>query len=111
MKPTDRKHLLIIGKSAIERHRFVEDLVSNTNKEIYSFQPYLKSFEDYIENVRRNFPFVPINWAEQNPNKWTINQVWDFHLDWTENTNGILIVIEEFGGMEERWKLEILRVI
>lgn len=55
------------------------------------------------------FPFVPLGWDEQNPKKWTLNQVWDFHLDWTDDAKSILIIIEEFENIEDNWKQEIIR--
>jgi len=108
-KNLKNKHLLIIGKNFSERHKYITELVKETNKIIYRFQPQIQTFDEYIEQVRKLFPFIPTNWKEQNPNKWTSNQVWDFHLDWTEKTHDILIIIEELGHMEEEWKLEIIR--
>nr|WKN34900.1 hypothetical protein K4G66_21225 [Tunicatimonas sp. TK19036] len=108
LKSIDKKHLLIVGKSERERHDFVNRLISTSNKQTYKFPPHIERFDQYIDQVRKLFPFVPIYWNEQNPKKWTINQVWDFHLDWTNNTHSILIVIEEFGKMEKEWKIEIL---
>lgn len=109
MKSVHNKHILVVGKTPLERHEFVEGFILESNKEIYRLKSNLKSFEEYIENVRYSFPFIPSNWSEQNPKKWTLNQVWDFHLDWTHDTKGILIIIEEFGKMEEKWKTEIIR--
>ncbi|SDK66313.1 hypothetical protein SAMN05421823_103221 [Catalinimonas alkaloidigena] len=108
-KITEKKHLLIVGKSAEARHELVNSLVETSNRQVYRFPANIERFDEYLEHMRRLFPFVPINWKEQNPKKWTLNQIWDFHLDWTDHTHSILIVIEEFGEMEERWKIEILR--
>jgi hypothetical protein len=105
----DKKHLLIVGKSKTERRTFLNNIISATDKIIYRFPADIRTFDEYIEQVRILFPFIPINWHEQNPKKWTRNQVWDFHLDWTNNSHSILIIIEEFGSMDESWKLEILR--
>lgn len=109
VKNIDKKHLLIVGKSEEARREFVNRLLETSNKQIYKFPANIERFDQYIEQVRKLFPFIPVNWDEQNPKKWTLNQVWDFHLDWTNNTHSILIVIEEFGKMEEGWKIEILR--
>jgi hypothetical protein len=108
-KDLDRKHLLIVGGKRDDRHEFLNDLISGTNKQVYRLSPNLRTFDEYIEQARKLFPFVPTNWKEQNPKNWTRNQVWDFHLDWTENTHSILIIIEEFGEMEPNWKVEIIR--
>lgn len=108
-KDLDRKHLLIVGGKKDDRHKFLNDLLSGTNKEVYRLSPNLRTFDEYIEQIRKLFPFVPTNWKEQNPTNWTRNQVWDFHLDWTENTHSILIIIEEFGDMESAWKVKIIR--
>ena len=109
IKTISKKHLLVIGKSEKERHEFVDNVVETSSKQVYRFPTNIKNYYEYIDQVRTLFPFIPINWEEQNPNKWTYNQVWDFHLDWTDNTHSILIVIEEFGKMEEKWKVAILR--
>jgi hypothetical protein len=105
----DRKHLLVVGRSAKDRENFLDHLITTSNKVVYRFPKNIISFEEYIEQVRQLFPFVPTNWHEQNPKKWMRNQIWDFHLDWASNTHSILIVIEEFGQMEKNWKIEILR--
>ncbi|MDD2797860.1 MAG: hypothetical protein PHV20_04630 [Bacteroidales bacterium] len=109
IKDLNNKHLLIIGENFNDRHKYINELVKDTNKIIYRFQPNIQTFDKYIEQVRKLFPFIPTNWKEQNPNKWTRNQVWDFHLNWTEKTHSILIIIEELGQMEENWRLEIIR--
>src|SRR5687768_495521 len=108
-KDFNRKHILIVGKKREDRLRFLNDLIAGTNKLVYRFPPNLQTFDEYIEQVRKLFPFVPTNWDEQNPKKWTRNQVWDFHLDWTENTHSILVILEEFGEMDTDWKFEIIR--
>jgi hypothetical protein len=104
-----RKHVLVVGKSSADRSKFADGIIAASNKVLYRFPKEIRSFDEYIEQVRTLFPFVPKAWHEQNPKKWTRNQVWDFHLDWTDNTHSILIIIEEFGGMEESWKTEIIR--
>jgi len=105
----DKKHVLIVGKTSNERHKFVNELITGTNKVVYRFPTNLKTFDDYIDQARNLFPFVPSTWKKQNPKKWTRNQVWDFHLDWTENTHSILVILEEFGEMEINWRFEIIR--
>jgi hypothetical protein len=109
IKDIDRKHILIVGKSSNDRLKFLNELITGTNKKAYRFPPNLRTFDEYIEQVRKLFPFVPTTWKEQNPKKWTRNQVWDFHLDWTENTHNILVILEEFGEMEANWKFEIIK--
>ncbi|WP_282068312.1 hypothetical protein [Olleya namhaensis] len=108
-KYTDKKHLLIVGKSENERKKYVDNIISTSDKVIYRFKRNLKDFDEYIEEVRNIFPFIPYSWDEQNPKKWTLNQIWDFHLDWTDNTFNILIVLEEFDEIEDNWKTEIIR--
>lgn len=105
----ENKHLLIIGNSKLKRKKYVDELISKTNKVVYRFQYNLNSFDNYIEQVREIFPFVPLGWKEQNPKKWSLDQIWDFHLDWTNYTSGILIILEEFEKIEEEWKMEIIR--
>lgn len=108
-KYTDKKHLLIVGKSEKERKNYVENIISTSNKVIYRFKRHINDFDEYIEQVRNIFPFIPFNWDEQNPKKWTLNQIWDFHLDWTDDTFNILIILEEFDEIEDNWKTEIIR--
>lgn len=108
-KYTDKKHLLIVGKSEKERKNYVDNIISSSNKVIYRFERNLNNFDEYLEQVRNIFPFIPYNWDEQNPKKWTLNQVWDFHFDWTDDTNSILIILEEFEKIEDEWKIEIIR--
>ena len=109
MRNITEKHLLIVGKSEIERKKTVDKLVATSDKVIYRLQPNLISFDNYIEEVRNKFPFIPLGWNEQNKKKWTLNQIWDFHLDWTDDTFNILIILEEFNKIEENWKTEIIR--
>jgi hypothetical protein len=109
IKEIARKHILIVGKNSNERHNFLNGLIKGENKIVYRFRPNIQTFSEYIEQVRELFPFIPTTWQEQNPKKWTRNQIWDFHLDWTNNTYSILIVIEEFGDMEIKWKYEIIK--
>ncbi|MCZ8214834.1 MAG: hypothetical protein O9262_01275 [Cyclobacteriaceae bacterium] len=108
-KDIDKKHILIVGQNANNRLKFLNELIAGTNKVVYRFPPDLKTFDDYIEQVRELFPFIPATWEEQNPKKWTSSQVWDFHLDWTGSTHSILILLEEFGQMEASAKFEIIR--
>ena len=109
IKDVDKKHILIVGKTQVDRSEFLNGLIAGTNNLVYRFPPFLRTFDEYIEEVKKLFPFVPANWKKQNPKKWTKDQVWDFHLDWTEYTHSILIIIEEFGEMEAPWKVEIIR--
>lgn len=108
-KELNRKHIIIVGRKHDDRRKFLNDLIASTDKQVYRLSPNLRTFDDYIEQVRKIFPFVPTDWKEQNPKNWTRNQIWDFHLDWTENTHSILIIIEEFGEMEPDWKVKIIR--
>ncbi|MFD2034020.1 hypothetical protein ACFSKL_04415 [Belliella marina] len=109
IKYTDKKHILIVGKSEKERKDYVDDIIATTDKVVYRFERNLNDFDEYIEQVRNLFPFIPYNWNEQNPKKWTLNQIWDFHLDWTDDTFNILIILEEFDKIEDNWKTEIIR--
>jgi hypothetical protein len=108
-KYTDKKHLLVVGKTEKERVKYVDNIISNSDKVIYRIKRNLNNFDEYIEQVRNIFPFIPHNWNEQNPKKWTLDQIWDFHLDWTDDTNSILIILEEFEKIEDDWKTEIIR--
>ena len=63
-KYSEKKHFLIIGKSKSYRRKYVEEIISRSNRVIYRFNRNLSSFDDYIEQVRSIFPFIPNNWGE-----------------------------------------------
>lgn len=106
---THRKHILVIGQSDKDRKKYIDEIITKSDKAIYRFKRGITSFRDYIKQVRKIFPFIPLDWNIQNPKKWTLNQIWDFHLDWTNNTSNVLIVLEEFQKIEEEWKIAIVK--
>lgn len=100
----DKKHLLIIGKSEIDRHRFVSEIIQQTNFETFRFPKGIKSVHEYVDFVRKNDLYTP--WYSKKGKHGT-NQTLDFHRDWIAENNS-LVVLEEFQDMEERWKLDLL---
>lgn len=67
-KNIDKKHLLVIGKSKEERRRFIDSVVEISSNQVYRFSTNIKSYHEYIDQVRKLFPFIPVNWKEQNTN-------------------------------------------
>jgi len=100
-----KKHVLIYGKSEVDRKSFIDQIIEKTNFETFRFPKGMKSIDEYIEFVRTNKLYEP--WYAKK-GKFGSNQILDFHRDWiTENHS--LIILEEFQNMEERWKLDLLK--
>ena len=104
-KILNKKHLLIIGKTAKERKEFISNLISISNLDTFRFKSGMKSFDEYCDFIKSKSLFSP--WYESK--SYNINQILDFHWDWLENNNSLL-VMEEFDNFEERWQIELLRI-
>ncbi len=101
----NKKHLLIIGKSEIERRNFINDLIIGLNFEVFRFPSNMKLFEEYYDYIKKEKLYEP--WY--NAKSYNGNQILDFHWDWISENNA-LIVMEEFEQMEEIWRIELLRI-
>ncbi len=99
-----KKHLLIVGGTEMERRKMISKLIEKTNFETFRFPRGMKSFEEYIDFVRKEKLYTP--WYETK-GKHGINQVYDFHFDWIHD-NHCLVVIEDIHMMEEPWNLNII---
>lgn len=98
-----KKHALIIGESHSARKKFINGLISNMNFETFRFPENMKSIQQYIDFIKREGLFSPF----YESNAYNDNQILDFHWDWISE-NSSLIVLEEFGQMDPRWKMELL---
>ena len=76
-----------------------------TNFEVFRFPKGMKKIDEYIEFVRVKKLYEP--WYDKK-GKFGSNQILDFHRDWISD-NHSLVVMEELGGMEERWKIDLLK--
>jgi len=101
----DKKHLLIIGKSEIERRKFITDLITSVNLEVFRFPSSMKLFNEYCDFIKKEKLYKPSYHAKT----YNGNQILDFHWDWISENNS-LIIIEEFDKMEESWCIELLRI-
>ncbi|QQV01341.1 MULTISPECIES: hypothetical protein [Chryseobacterium] len=99
----NKKNLLIVGKSEIERRNFVTNIIENANYETYRFPSKMRLFEEYYDFVLKKHLYKP----SYESNCYNGNQILDFHRDWIAENNSIL-VLEEFDFMEERWKMELI---
>jgi len=90
----DKKHILIIGKTELERRNLINELIKNSNLETFRFPLRMKSSTEY-------FDFC---------SKYGLYQDWQdtiSHIGWISE-NESLIVLEEFQFMEEIWNIEII---
>ncbi|MDH7447554.1 hypothetical protein [Aquimarina sp. 2201CG14-23] len=100
-----KKHLVIVGKTEIERKNFVTKLIRLSNYETYRFPSKMKLFDDYFDSMKKMKLYKP--WYESK--SYNGNAIWDFHRGWISENNSLL-VLEEIEDMEERWKFEIIRL-
>ncbi len=98
-----KKHLLIIGKTEIERKKFISELIKVVNYQTFRFPKQMKTLDDYVDFVKKNKIYNA--WSESQ----NINAVMEFHEDWLIDNNS-LVILDEFQYMEEPWKLEIIRM-
>lgn len=98
-----KKHLLIVGKSEIERRNFVTTIIENANYETFRFPCKMRLFDEYYDFIKKEQIYNA--WYEAK--SYNGNQILDFHWDWISE-NKSLLVLEEFDFMEESWKIELL---
>lgn len=84
-----KKHLLIIGKTEIERKNFVTKLIQLSNYETYRFPSKMKLFDDYFDSMKKMKLFKP--WYESK--SYNGNAIWDFHRDWISESNSLLVCL------------------
>lgn len=98
-----KKHLLIVGKSEIERRNFVTTIIENANYETFRFPSKMRLFDEYYDFIKKEQLYNA--WYEAK--SYNGNQILYFHWDWISE-NKSLLVLEEFDFMEESWKIELL---
>ena len=101
----NKKHLLIIGKSEIERRNFVSDIIQSANLATFRFPAKMRLFDEYLDFIKKEKLYTPFYEARA----YSGDQIFDFHFDWISENNS-LVVMEEFDLMEERWRIELLRI-
>ncbi|WP_294299229.1 hypothetical protein [uncultured Chryseobacterium sp.] len=101
-----QKHLLICGKTEKERKAYLNDVLDACDLEIVRF-PSMRSFDDYLKWVRSKGLFSTFY---ETKGKYNLNQIFDFHIDWITE-NDCLFVFEEFDKTDERFRVEILRIM
>lgn len=97
---------MIVGKTEIERRLFVTEVIENANYETYRFPPKMRLSDEYLEFVVKNKLYVPFYKAR----KYNLNQIIEFHEDWLEQNNSLL-VLEEIDYMEKEWKIDLLKTL
>lgn len=48
-----KKHLLIIGESEVERKKFISDLITVVNFEVFRFPSKMKLFNEYYNFIKK----------------------------------------------------------
>lgn len=100
------KHILIVGKSEFDRNKYLNEILLNTNLECIRFPKPLDSIYKYIETVQKKELFHPCFPSKKSYN---FNQILDYHRDWIID-NRSLLVLEEIQELEERWKIELMKM-
>lgn len=104
---TFQKHILIVGKTEKERNKSLSQILENNHLEIIKFPKLMKSFSDYLNVVQSKKLFSPFY---ESKGKYNLNQILDFHIDWIADNN-CLFVFEEFQKIDDRFGLEIMRIM
>ncbi|MCW3167731.1 hypothetical protein OMO38_04235 [Chryseobacterium sp. 09-1422] len=104
---TFQKHILIVGKTEEERHKTLAQILENNNLELIRFPKSMKSLSDYLNIVQAKKLFSPFYEAKR---KYNDNQIFDFHIDWIAENNS-LFVFEEFQNVDDKFSLEIMRIV
>lgn len=55
----NKKHLLITGKTAIERHNFIKNLISKLDFEVFHFPSNMVSYDEYLDFVKSEKLYRP----------------------------------------------------
>ncbi|MBD8083125.1 hypothetical protein [Chryseobacterium caseinilyticum] len=67
----------------------------------------MKSLSDYLNIVQAKELFSPFYYSK---GKYNDNQIFDFHIDWIAENNS-LFVFEEFQNVDDKFSLEIRRIV
>jgi hypothetical protein len=104
---TFQKHILIVGKTEMERQKSLARILEYSNLECIRFPRSMKSFSDYLDVIQSKKLFSPFY---ETKGKYNLNQILDFHMDWISDNN-CLFVFEEFQKVEDKFSLEIIRLM
>ncbi|GAA5091303.1 hypothetical protein GCM10023210_18520 [Chryseobacterium ginsengisoli] len=104
---TFQKHILIVGKTQIERQKNLVHMLEYSNLECIRFPTSMQSFSDYLHIIQSKKLFSPFYETKR---KYNLNQILDFHIDWISENN-CLFVFEEFQKVEDKFGLEIMRIM
>lgn len=100
-----QKHVVICGNTEEKRHNRLKYILESCNLEIFRF-PLMRSFSDYLAFVQSKKLFLP---SYETKGKYNLNQIFDFHIDWIAENN-CLFIFEELQNVDEKFRLEILRI-
>ncbi len=100
-----KKHLLVIGKTEVDRKNFITEIIKTADYETFRFPAKMATFDDYFYAMKKMQLYEP--WYEAK--RYNGHAIWDFHEAWIYQNNS-LIVLEEVQNMEVRWKNEIIRI-
>jgi hypothetical protein len=100
-----KKQLLVVGGDESHRKVFVDQIIQELNLDYFRFPKALTTIDDYIDFVRKEDLYKP--WYKKK-GKFNTNQILDFHRDWIDDNNS-LIVLEELDGMELNWKIDLIK--
>ncbi|MCY0969083.1 hypothetical protein [Chryseobacterium wangxinyae] len=106
-KFTFKKHLLIVGKTEEKRHKKLSKILENNNLELIRFPKSMNFQFDYLNVVQAKKLFSPFY---ETKGKYNNNQIFDFHIDWIAENN-CLFVFEEFQLVDDKFNLEIMRIM
>lgn len=104
---TFKKHILIAGKTEKERHKSLNKILENNNLELIRFPKSMNFQSDYLKVVQAKKLFSPFY---ETKGKYNDNQIFDFHIDWIAENN-CLFVFEEFQFGDDKFSLEIMRIM
>ncbi|GAA4164549.1 hypothetical protein GCM10022217_35340 [Chryseobacterium ginsenosidimutans] len=104
---TFQKHILIVGKTEMERQKSLAHILKYSNLECIRFPTSMKSFSDYLNIIQSKKLFFPFYETKR---KYNLNRILDFHIDWISDNN-CLFVFKEFQKVEDKFSLEIMRIM
>lgn len=107
MNVSSTKHILICGKTEAERHKVLSAILEQSNLQFFRFPQSMSSLSDYLNIIQTKKLFSPFY---ESKGKYNLNQILDFHIDWIADNN-CLFVFEEFQNIEDRFGLEIMRIM
>jgi hypothetical protein len=99
------KHVILCGGSKSGRKTLVEAISEGFEKDktdVFRIPPGIRSFEEFIDTVRRIFPIKP-PLKDQTVEEMSYDQINDVLLDWVEEgERSTFIIWEEIGSLEPK---------